>query len=125
MKKLLIITIIFSVLNSNAQDTLLLSIEKLNTLTLNQNIKIKQNTAVFNLTKAEHKIQLGEALPTFSFGARQYTLDGFTQSTEGNFVDVNKNNEFRGISLFAKWDMSNLLYNTLSVNKKVEAAFLD
>ena len=123
MKKLLFIGFIFSVLNSNAQDTLLLSIEKLNTLTLNQNITIKQNTSVFNLTEAEHKIQIGKALPTFSFGARQYTLDGFTQSTEGNFVDVNKNNEFRGISLSAKWDMSNLLYNTLSANKKVEAAF--
>ena len=86
MKKLLFIGFVFSVLNSNAQDTLLLSIEKLNTLTLNQNIKIKQNTAVFNLTEAEHKIQIGKALPIFSFGARQYTLDGFTQSTEGNFV---------------------------------------
>ena len=123
MKKLIFIGFVFFVYNSNAQDTLLLSIEKLNTLTLNQNIKIKQNTAVFNLTEAEHKIQIGKALPTFSFGAKQFTLDGFTQSTEGNFVDVNKNNEFRGISLFAKWDMSNLLYNTLSVNKKVEAAF--
>jgi outer membrane protein TolC len=123
MKKLLFIGFIFSVLNSNAQDTLLLSIEKLNTLMLNQNITIKQNTAVFNLTESEHKIQIGKALPTFSFGARQYTLDGFTQSTEGNFVDVNKNNEFRGISLSAKWDMSNLLYNTLSANKKIEAAF--
>jgi len=123
MKKLLFIGFIFSVLNSNAQDTLLLTIEKLNNFTLNQNITIKQNTAVFNLTESEHKIQIGKALPTFSFGARQYTLDGFTQSTEGNFVDVNKNNEFRGISLSAKWDMSNLLYNTLSANKKIEAAF--
>ena len=123
MKKLLFIGFIFSVLNSNAQDTLLLTIEQLNNFTLNQNITIKQNTAVFNLTEAEHKIQIGKALPIFSFGARQYTLDGFTQSTEGNFVDVNKNNEFRGISLSAKWDMSNLLYNTLSANKKVEAAF--
>ena len=107
MKKLLVIGFIFSVLNSNAQDTLLLTIEKLNNFTLNQNITIKQNTAVFNLKEAEHKIQIGKALPIFSFGVRQYTLDGFTQSTEGNFVDVNKNNEFRGISLSAKWDMSN------------------
>ena len=123
MKKLLFIGFIFSVLNSNAQDTLLLTIEQLNNFTLNQNITIKQNTAVFNLTESEYKIQIGKALPTISIGARQYTLDGFTQSTEGNFVDVNKNNEFRGISLSAKWDMSNLLYNTLSANKKVEAAF--
>ena len=123
MKKLLFIGFIFSVLNSNAQDTLLLTIEKLNNFTLNQNITIKQNTAVLNLKEAERKIQIGKALPIFSFGVRQYTLDGFTQSTEGNFVDVNKNNEFRGISLSAKWDMSNLLYNTLSANKKVEAAF--
>ena len=123
MKKLLFIGFIFSVLNSNAQDTLLLTIEKLNNFTLNQNITIKQNTAVFKLIEADRKIQIGKAIPIFSFGARQYTLDGFTQSTEGNFVDVNKNNEFRGISLSAKWDMSNLLYNTLSANKKVEAAF--
>ena len=123
MKKLLFIGFIFSVLNSNAQDTLLLTIEKLNNFTLNQNITIKQNTAVFKLIEADRKIQIGKAIPIFSFGAKQYTLDGFTQSTEGNFVDVNKNNEFRGISLSAKWDMSNLLYNTLSANKKVEAAF--
>ena len=53
MKKLLFIGFIFSVLNSNAQDTLLLTIEKLNNFTLNQNITIKQNTAVFNLTESD------------------------------------------------------------------------
>ena len=79
MKKLLLIGFIFSVLNSNAQDTLLLTIEKLNNFTLNQNITIKQNTAVFKLIEADRKIQIGKAIPIFSFGARQYTLDGFTQ----------------------------------------------
>ena len=68
-----LIGFIFFVLTSNAQDTLLLTIEKFNNFTLNQNITIKQNTVVFNLTEAEHKIQIGKALPIFSFGVRQYT----------------------------------------------------
>jgi len=122
MKKLLIIGFVFSAFSSNAQDTLLLSIEKLNVLTSDQNLTIKLNTAAFNLSKSEYKIQIGKALPTISVGSRQYTLDGFTQSTEGDFVDVSKNNEFRGTSATAKWNLSDLLFNSLSEIKKIKAA---
>jgi outer membrane protein TolC len=122
MKNILLIGFIFSVLISNAQDTLLISIEKLNSLTLKQNLTIKSNAADFNLSKSEHQIQIDKVLPTISFGVRQYSLEGFTQSTEGNFVDVNKDNEFRGVSVTAKWDLSNLLFNSLSEKKKMNAA---
>tara|TARA_B110000116_G_scaffold32785_1_gene24944 strand:- start:140 stop:391 length:252 start_codon:yes stop_codon:yes gene_type:complete len=81
MKKILLIGFVFSVLSSNAQDTLLLSIEKLNSLTLEKNLTIKSNAADFNLSKLEYKIQIDKALPTISFGVRQYSLEGFTQST--------------------------------------------
>jgi len=122
MKNILLIGFIFSVLISNAQDTLLISIEKLNSLTLERNLTIKSNAADFNLSKLEYKMQIDKALPTISFGVRQYSLEGFTQSTEGNFVDVNKDNEFRGVSVTAKWNLSNLLFNSLSRKKKINAA---
>ena len=122
MRKLLIIGFIFSVLICNAQDTLLLSFKNLNSFISEQNITIKVNEAAYNLTESEYKIQIDKVLPTISFGARQYTLDGFTQSTEGDFVDVNKNNEFRGMSVTAKWDLSNLFFNSHSADKKRQAA---
>ena len=122
MRKLLIIGFIFSVLICNAQDTLLLSFKNLNSFISEQNITIKVNEAAYNLTESEYKIQIDKVLPTISFGARQYTLDGFTQSTEGDFVDVNKNNEFRGMSVTAKWDLSNLFFNSHSTDKKRQAA---
>ena len=123
MRKLLIIGFIFSVLICNAQDTLLLSFKNLNSFISEQNITIKVNEAAYNLTESEYKIQIDKVLPTISFGARQYTLDGVTQSTEGDFVDVNKNNEFRGMSVTAKWDLSNLFFNSHSADKKRQAAF--
>ena len=122
MRKLLIIGFIFSVLICNAQDTLLLSFKNLNSFISEQNITIKVNEAAYNLTESEYKIQIDKVLPTISFGARQYTLDGVTQSTEGDFVDVNKNNEFRGMSVTAKWDLSNLFFNSHSADKKRQAA---
>ena len=122
MRKLLIIGFIFSVLICNAQDTLLLSFKNLNSFISEQNITIKVNEAAYNLTESEYKIQIDKVLPTISFGARQYTLDGVTQSTEGDFVDVNKNNEFRGMSVTAKWDLSNLFFNSHSTDKKRQAA---
>ncbi|MGY8987334.1 MAG: TolC family protein, partial [Flavobacteriales bacterium] len=122
MKKLLIISFIFSVFSSNAQDTLLLSIKKLNVLTTDQNLTIKLNEAAYNITQSEYKIQIEKALPTISFGVRQYTLDGFTQSTEGAFVDVSKDSEFKGVSISAKWELSNLFFNSLSADKKIKAA---
>ena len=122
MRKLLIIGFIFSVLICNAQDTLLLSFKNLNSFISEQNITIKVNEAAYNLTESEYKIQIDKVLPTISFGASQYTLDGFTQSTEGDFVDVNKNNEFRGMSVTAKWDLSNLFFNSHSADKKRQAA---
>lgn len=122
MRKLLIIGFIFSVLICNAQDTLLLSFKNLNSFISEQNITIKVNEAAYNLTESEYKIQIDKVLPTISFGASQYTLDGVTQSTEGDFVDVNKNNEFRGMSVTAKWDLSNLFFNSHSADKKRQAA---
>ena len=122
MRKLLIIGFIFSVLICNAQDTLLLSFKNLNSFISEQNITIKVNEAAYNLTESEYKIQIDKVLPTISFGARQYTLDGVTQSTEGDFVDVNKNNEFRGMSVTAKLDLSNLFFNSHSADKKRQAA---
>jgi outer membrane protein TolC len=122
MRKLLIIGFIFSVLICNAQDTLLLSFKNLNSFISEQNITIKVNEAAYNLTESEYKIQIDKVLPTISFGASQYTLDGVTQSTEGDFVDVNKNNEIRGMSVTAKWDLSNLFFNSHSADKKRQAA---
>ena len=123
MKKLIFIVFVLSVFFSNAQDTLLLSIEKLNSLTLEENLKIKSNNCEFQLSESEYKIQIGKALPTISLGVRQYTLEGLTQSTEGDFIDVNKNNEFRGVSMTAKWDLRNLLFNILSADQYKKAAF--
>ena len=88
MKKLIFIVFVFFVFSSKSQDTLFLSVENLNSLILEQSLKIKSNNSLYQLSESEYKIQIGKVLPIISLGARQYTLEGLTQSTEGNFVDV-------------------------------------
>ena len=63
-------------------------------MTLNQNLKIQSNELKFTLAKASFYKSIGKALPTLGIGMNRYELNGFTQSTEGNFVDANKNNEW-------------------------------
>ena len=123
MKKLFFIGILCSVFSVNAQDTLYLSHNKMLQMTLNQNLKIQSNELKFTLAKASFYKSIGKALPTLGMGINRYELSGFTQSTEGDFVDVNKNNEWSGKSFRLSWDLSELFFNSVAKKKGVKAAF--
>ena len=123
MKKLFFIGILCSVFSVNAQDTLYLSHNQMLQMTLNQNLKIQSNELKFTLAKASFYKSIGKALPTLGMGINRYELSGFTQSTEGNFVDVNKNNEWSGKSFRLSWDLSELLFNSAAKKQGVKAAF--
>ena len=92
-------------------------------MTLNQNLKIQSNELKFTLAKASFYKSIGKALPTLGIGMNRYELNGFTQSTEGNFVDANKNNEWSGKSFRLSWDLSELLFNSAAKKQGVKAAF--
>lgn len=123
MKKLFFIGILCSVFSANAQDTLYLSHNKMLQMTLNQNLQIQSNELNFTLAKASFYKSIGKALPILGMGMNRYELSGFTQSTEGNFVEVNKNNEWSGKSFRLSWDLSELLFNSVAKKKGVKAAF--
>ena len=89
MKKLFFIGILCSVFSVNAQDTLYLSHNKMLQMTLSQNLQIQSNELKFKLAKASFYKSIGKALPTLGMGMKRYELSGFTQSTTGEFVDVN------------------------------------
>jgi len=123
MKKLFFIGFLCSMFAVNAQDTLVLSHNDLVQMTLSQNLEIQSNELRFKLAKASFYKSIGKALPTLGMGMNRYELSGFTQSTEGDFVDANKNNEWSGKSFRLNWDLSELLFNSAAKKQGVKAAF--
>ena len=123
MKNILVIGFLCCVFNTNAQDTLYLSHNKMLQMTLSQNLQIQSNELNYKLAKASFYKSIGKALPTLGMGMNRYELSGFTQSTEGNFVEVNKNNEWSGKSFRLSWDLSELLFNSVAKKQGVKAAF--
>ena len=123
MKKLFFIGILCSVFSVNAQDTLYLSHNKMLQMTLSQNLQIQSNELKFKLAKASFYKSIGKTLPTLGIGMKRYELSGFTQSTTGEFVDVNKNNEWSGRSFRLNWELSELLFNSVAKKQGVKAAF--
>jgi len=123
VKKVFFIGFICSVFSVNAQDTLVLSHKKILKMTLNQNLQIQSNELKFTLAKASFYNSIGKALPTLGMGMNRYELSGFTQSTEGDFVDVEKDNEWSGKSFRLNWDLSDLIFNIGAKKQGVKAAF--
>lgn len=107
----------------NAQDTLYLSHNKMLQMTLSQNLQIQSNELKFKLANASFYKSIGKALPTLGMGMNRYELSGFTQSTTGEFVDVEKDNEWSGKSFILSWDLSELLFNSIAKKQGVKAAF--
>jgi len=123
MKKLFFIGFLCSVFSANAQDTLVLSHNNLVQMTLSQNLQIQSNELKFKLAKASFYKSIGKALPTLGLGVKRYELSGYTQSTEGTFLDIEKNKEWNGKSFRLSWDLSELLFNSAAKNQGIKAAF--
>ena len=123
MKKLFFIGFLCSVFAVHAQDTLLLSYNDLVQMMPSQNLEIQRNELKFKLAKASFYKSVGKSLPTLGMGIKRYELSGYTQSTTGEFVEVEKNNEWNGKSFRLSWDLSELLFNSVAEKKGVKAAF--
>ena len=123
MKNIFFIVIFCSAFTLNAQDTLYLSHNKMLQMTLNQNLQIQSNELKFRLAKTSFYKNIGKAFPTLGMGVKRYELNGYTQSTTGEFADVEKDNEWSGKSFLLSWDLSKLLFNSLAEKKNVKAAF--
>ena len=123
MKKIFFIVIFCSAFALNAQDTLYLSYNKMLQMTLNQNLQIQSNELKFRLAKTSFYKSIGKIFPALGMGVKRYELNGYTQSTTGEFADVEKDNEWSGKSFLLSWDLSKLLFNSLAEKKNVKAAF--
>ena len=121
MKRLFFIVIFCSAFALNAQDTLYLSHNKMLQMTLSQNLQIQSNELKFRLAKTSFYKSIGKAFPTLGMGVKRHALNGYTQSTTGEFVDVEKDNEWSGKSFRLSWDLSKLLFNSLAEKKNVKA----
>ena len=114
MKKLFFIGFLCSVFAVHAQDTLLLSYNDLVQMMPSQNLEIQSNELKFKLAKASFYKSVGKALPTLGMGIKRYELSGYTQSTTGEFVEVEKNNELNGKSFRLSWNLRELLFNSVA-----------
>ena len=123
MRKLFFIGILCSVFSVQAQDTLVLSHNDLLQMTLSQNLEIQKNELNYKLAKASFYKSIGEAFPSLGMGLKRYELSGYTQSTEGDFIDVEKDNNWSGKSFRISWDLRELLFNSAAERKGVKAAF--
>ena len=123
MRKTLLIVFLCKVFLANAQDTLVLSLTQVIDLNKKQNLTIKENNIKYNLAKASFYSSIGKAIPSFGMGIKRYELSGFTQSTEGDFIDVDKDQEWIGKSFQLSWDLRELFFNLVSAKQKSKAAF--
>ena len=123
MKKVLFIAFLCSVFALQAQDTLVLSHNKILEMTLSQNLEIQRNELNYKLAKASFYKNIGKAFPSLGMGVKRYELNGYTQSTTGEFVDVEKDNEWSGKSFRLSWNLSELLFNSIAQKQDVKATF--
>ena len=62
-------------------------------------------------------------LPVFIAGVRQYSIEGQSQNTQGDFEEVVKDNQWIGKSFQLNLDISDLVFSSISSNKRRKASF--
>lgn len=124
MQRVIIIFFIIFPYSSNAQDTIRMSFDNLVNLNNSNNLLLKTNDLNYQISVEEFRNNLSSFLPDFSFGDIRIDYDGVAQSTEGEFVDVDKNNQWMGTSWKLDWDLRNLFLDPFRYkNKKLEALY--
>ncbi len=85
-------------------------------------LDIAASRAALDEAHAQAILAYERFLPVLSPGLRFWRLEGLTQGTEGNFVNVEKQNSFAGTLLNLKWPLGDAIFSALSSKKKYEAA---
>ncbi|MBI1871310.1 MAG: TolC family protein [Chlamydiae bacterium] len=91
-------------------------------LATNRPLDIAASRAALDEAQAQAILASERFLPVLSPGFRFWRLEGLTQGTEGNFVNVEKQNSFAGAALNLKWPLGDAIFSALSAKKKYEAA---
>ena len=122
MQRIIIFVIFFY--SANAQDTISLTFNDLVNLNNSSNLVFKKSDLNYQLSVEEFRNSLASFLPNFSFGDVRVDYNGSAQSTEGEFVDVDKNNKWQGLRWNLDWDLQNILLDPFRYrSKKNEAVF--
>jgi len=106
-----------------SQDTLFLSVNNLLELNKKTNLTIEQNNINYIISKADLSRSVGDVLPSFAIGLRTYDLSGYTQATQGDILNVNKNNQLKGLAIQAQWDLGDLVFNFMEKKEEKKVSF--
>ena len=120
------VLLLFTVSFVNAQQTdktLPVNLETVLKLAGADNLVIQQYQQRYELALADRAKAREWYLPTIYGGATTHYLTGAPMNTDGRFFkDVERNNLWAGLGLFAEWDISKGLYGSLAAKQKARAA---
>jgi len=88
------------------------------------NLKIAEINARYDLAVAQHSEAKEWLYPTISPGLLMMSYDGNAQSTDGAFLDVEKNSLWAGASITAQWDLGDAIYQQLYAKQNIKTAGL-
>ena len=84
------------------------------------NLDVAEINARYELAVAQQIEAKEWILPTISPGLHLTSFNGFVQTTDGTFLDVDKNSFWAGVNVTADWDLGNSVYNYLAAMQNVE-----
>lgn len=116
--------LLFAANTVTAQDnTQAINLETVLKLAGADNLVIQQYQQRYELALADRAKAREWYLPTIYGGATTHYLTGAAMNADGRFYqDVERNNLWGGLGLFAEWDISKGLYGSLAAKQKVKAA---
>lgn len=87
-----------------------------------QNLDVKIARERLAEATANNESALLQFFPWLSVGVSYRRLDGLTQSTEGDIVDVNKQSYAPGAALVGQWELGDAIYKKLAAKQLEHAA---
>ena len=84
------------------------------------NLAVAGINARYELARARQLKAKEWMIPTISPGLLLTSYNGIAQTTDGTFIDVNKNNFWAGATVTADWDFGNSVYTYLAAKQNVE-----
>ena len=99
-----------------------ISLETVLKLSGTNNLKIAEVNAKYELAMAEHLAAKEWLYPTISPGFLMMSYDGNAQTTDGQFVEVEKNSVWAGASVTAQWDLGHATYQQMHAKQTVLTA---
>jgi len=125
LRRILLILFIFSSVHIRAQksdEVMSIDITTVLKIAGTDNLKIAEINARYDLAIAVHLEAKEWFLPVISPGVLMMAYKGNAQSTDGTYIDVDKNSFWGGAALEAEWDLGEAVFRSQSAKVGVESA---